>query len=307
MAASVLKGNSAHTRTAFKLTTVFSRRRTAASRQLHSLTCAQNKAHLSRSKVTRGIRDRQVCCARNRRPAGKTSETTLVEIDEDASNCWRLEEVVEIVESGGVGIIPTDSCYAFVCDVHNSKAIDKMYRIKDMDASKPLSILCRNFNDIDTYTNGFPAGGDESPNTFRVAKKCLPGAYTFILQASKELPKRCFDVGGKKQCKFRKCVGVRIPGDEICLALLSRLHAPLLCTSVPATNGEMQDDPIAMLDKFGKLGLDFVVDGGTRIAEPSSVIDLSSGSPLILREGKGDISMWDLGAESSGALAAAYA
>ncbi|KAI4387695.1 hypothetical protein MLD38_000108 [Melastoma candidum] len=212
---------------------------------------------------------------------------------EGAEN-WKLDPVVEILKEGAVGVIPTDTVYAIVCDLNSSSAIERLRRIKDIEASKPLSILCRSFRDIDKYTMGFPRGdGQGHANIFRAVKQILPGPYTFILTASKELPKQCTRYGLPTKYAHRKNVGVRMPDDVICRAILERLDAPLISTSVkvPSRN-EWMMDPVIIADTYGPEGLDFVVDGGIRVADPSTVVDMTGNYPKIVRQGKGPKLPW---------------
>ncbi|CAH2047984.1 unnamed protein product [Thlaspi arvense] len=207
-----------------------------------------------------------------------------IEVDPSGADAWKLETVIELLKQGAVGVIPTDSVYAIACDCKNPSA--------------PLSILCRSFRDIDTYTftMGFPRGdGHGHANVFRAVKQCLPGPYTFILTASKELlPKH--RVGyGTTSVKYatRKNVGVRISDDAVCQAILQEMDAPLICTSVkgPKEN-EWMIDPVAIGDIYGPEGLDFVVDGGVRVAEPSTIVDMTGPYPKVIRGGKGSILPW---------------
>jgi len=236
--------------------------------------------------------------AKGRGKQGKQDECEYIEVSEDGSDSWRLDTAVDLLQRGGVGVIPTDTMYALVCDINNATAVDALYRIKDMNRKKPLSILCRDFSDVDLYTRGFPMTGSMgNASPFRLAKQCLPGAYTLILPASKSVPKRCFKkLSGATTCRLRREVGVRIPDDPICAALLARSPNALLATSVRAN--EVGDEarrllePSRMLSEYAPRGLAFVVDGGPRPAEVSTVIDLTSGDPVILRTGKGDPSIW---------------
>jgi len=203
-----------------------------------------------------------------------------------------------MLERGGVGIIPTDTMYSLVCDINNMKAVDSLYQIKNMNSNKPLSILCRDFADIDHYTRGIPmAVSAGAKNVFRLANDCLPGPYTLVLPASKNVPKRCFKKSnGKASCAMRREVGVRIPDDPVCQALLAMLPAPLMCTSVRMSEACREDsrdmEPAIMMDRYGPQGLSFVVDGGVRVAEVSTVVYLADGDPSIIRAGKGDPSVW---------------
>ncbi|KAG0496728.1 hypothetical protein HPP92_001419 [Vanilla planifolia] len=156
-----------------------------------------------------------------------------LEMDPGGTDTWKLEPVVQLIKDGAVGIIPTDTVYAIVCDLQSNSSIESLRRIKGVGVSKPLSILCRCLQDIDKYTTGFPRGNAcGQTNIFRAVKHCLPGPYTFILPASKELPKQCVRNGLITKYASRKHVGVRMPDDAICQAILSHLDSPLISTSV---------------------------------------------------------------------------
>ena len=123
-----------------------------------------------------------------------------------------IQAIARCIACGGVGVLPTDSSYAFVCDVSNVSALTKMYRLKRVsDPSKSMSVLCRHMADVNAYSTGFPT--TQAVNWFRVCKKVLPGPYTFILHASKALPKQCLEFD--KKCRIRRHVGVRVSNDEI--------------------------------------------------------------------------------------------
>lgn len=218
-----------------------------------------------------------------------------VEADPSGADGWKLEPVVQLLKEGAVGVIPTDTVYAIVCDLKSHSAIERLRRIKNVEPSKPLSILCRSLRDIDTYTTGFPRGdGQGHANIFRAVKHCLPGPYTFILTASKELPKKCVRYGTTTaKYSLRKHVGVRIPNDAICQAILQKMDAPLISTSVKwLKDNEWMVDPVVIADIYGPEGLDFVVDGGVRVAEPSTVVNMTGTSPKIIRQGKGPKLYW---------------
>ncbi|XP_075652575.1 uncharacterized protein LOC142622900 [Castanea sativa] len=218
-----------------------------------------------------------------------------VEADSSGADSWKLEPIVDLLKQGAVGVIPTDTLYAIVCDLKSPLAIERLRRIKNIEASKPLSILCHSFRDIDTYTTGFPRGDSRGhTNIFRAVKHCLPGPYTFILTASKELPKQCIrNRTAAAKYAVRKNVGVRMPDDAICQAILEKTDAPLISTSVkcPKEN-EWLIDPVVIADMYGPEGLDFVVDGGVRVADPSTVIDMTVMPPKIIRQGKGPKLHW---------------
>jgi tRNA threonylcarbamoyl adenosine modification protein (Sua5/YciO/YrdC/YwlC family) len=195
-----------------------------------------------------------------------------VEIESVDADLWRLEAVARTLRNGGVGVVPTDTVYAFVCGIEHKSAIERLYQIKKMDPKKPLSILCRDFQTISKYTRGF------DNNWFRVIRRCLPGPYTFIMTANARVP--------RIMLRRRRTIGVRMPGDAICMSLLELVDSPLLCTSVRTLDDSFWNVPAEISETY--LGrLDFVVDGGERLAEPSTVVDLTGRTPNILRAGKG--------------------
>uniref|UniRef100_A0A2P2QQE3 Threonylcarbamoyl-AMP synthase n=1 Tax=Rhizophora mucronata TaxID=61149 RepID=A0A2P2QQE3_RHIMU len=225
-----------------------------------------------------------------------------VEADPSGEDSWKLDPIVELLKQGAVGVIPTDTLYAIVCHLKSHSAIERLRRIKNIEPSKPLSILCHSLRDIDIYTTGFPCGdGQGHANIFRVVKHCLPGPYTFILTASKELPKQCMRYGTTTpKYSSRKNVGVRIPDDAICQAILEKTDAPLISTSVKSLEeNEWMIDPAVIADMYRLEGLDFVVDGGVRVAAPSTVVDMTGTYPKILRQGKGPKLQWMVTEEDS--------
>ncbi|XP_055803069.1 uncharacterized protein LOC129872201 [Solanum dulcamara] len=228
-----------------------------------------------------------------------------VQVDQFASDSWKLDPVVELLKRGAVGVIPTDTVYAIVCDLSSHSAIEHLRRIKEIEHSKPLSIICRSFRDIDTYTTGFPRGNAQGlTDIFRAVKHCLPGPYTFILTASKQLPKQCTRYGtATSKYASRKNVGVRIPDDPVCQAILEKLDGPLISTSVksPKAN-EWILDPVIIADVYGPEGLDFVVDAGVRVADPSTVVDMTESAPRIIRQGKGPKQPWMIAEDDDSAV-----
>ncbi|KAJ8546437.1 hypothetical protein K7X08_019020 [Anisodus acutangulus] len=225
-----------------------------------------------------------------------------VQVDQLGSDSWKLDPVVELLKGGAVGVIPTDTLYAIVCDLNSHSAIERLRRIKEIEPSKPLSIICRSFRDIDTYTTGFPRGNDQGlTDIFRAVKHCLPGPYTFILTASKQLPKQCTRYGtAASKYVSRKNVGVRIPDDPVCQAILEKLDGPLISTSVksPKENGWILD-PVIIADVYGPEGLNFVVDAGIRVADPSTVVDMTGSAPRVIRQGKGPKQPWMIAEDDS--------
>ncbi|KAL8138443.1 hypothetical protein V2J09_004444 [Rumex salicifolius] len=200
----------------------------------------------------------------------KEDPLLYVEVDPSGAYIWKLDDVAKLLKEGAVGVIPTDTVYAMVCDVNCPDAIDRLRRIKNIEESKPLSILCRSFHDIDVYTTGFPRGDNHgNQDIFRAVKHCLPGP-----------------------------VSGRIPNDPVCKALLELMDAPLFSTSVKSPKeDEWIVDPIVISDAYGPEGLDFIVDGGIRIAEPSTVVDMTGSIPRVIRRGKGPVQPWMMAGE----------
>lgn len=280
--------------------------RTARSRVVTAVTNkpAVRMTNTLEAKSSRGGRD--VAAGAKRGKGGKggggaalASDTTLhVTLEADGSDEWRLDDIADAIRAGCVGIIPTDSKYAFVVDLESRDGVQTLYDLKGAEDNKPMSILCAGFSDIDRYTQGFPdnvVAGRQQP--FKLARKCLPGPYTFILNAGKDMPKVCLlDPRSKsKKCKARKTVGVRVPSHPVTAALLRRLDRPLLCGSVPNLDDAYDDDvqdPVSMLDEYERRGLSFLVDCGVMRNPASTVIDLSKGKPSLVRGGAGDPSVW---------------
>ena len=185
-----------------------------------------------------------------------------------------IRKVVGIVERGGVIGYPTDTIYGVGCDLFNPEAIQKIHRFKKMEGKKPLSFICSDLKDISQYAF-------VSTYAYKMMRRVLPGAYTFILKATKLVPK----IAQTKQ----KTVGIRIPDNKICLALVKELGHPIVSTSVNKPDEGLYNDPAEIEERFGK-HLDLVIDGGMIVAEHSSIIDLTGDFPKVIRVGKGDVS-----------------
>ena len=187
-----------------------------------------------------------------------------------------IRKVVEVLKEGCVIGYPTDTIYGVGCDLINPEAIRKVHRLKGTDEKKPLSFICFDLKDIRRYAY-------VSNYAYKMMKRLLPGPYTFILQATKLVPK----IAMTKQ----KTVGIRIPDNKICLALLKELGHPIISTSVYKPDEGLFNDPAEIEERFGKQ-LNLVIDGGVIVAEHSSIIDLSSETPKVIRNGKGDVSLF---------------
>ena len=187
-----------------------------------------------------------------------------------------IRRVVEVLEGGGVIGYPTDTIYGVGCDLFNQDAIRKIHRLKKLEEKKPLSFICSDLKDISRYAY-------VSNYAYKMMKRLLPGPYTFVLKATKLVPK----IAMTKQ----NTVGIRIPDNKICLTLVKELGHPIISTSVYKPNEGLFNEPAEIEERFGKQ-LDLVIDGGVIVAEHSSIIDLTGDSPKVIRKGKGDVSLF---------------
>ena len=198
----------------------------------------------------------------------------FVRIDPAEPEPWLIARVADVLRRGGVAVLPTDTLYGIACRIDDEQAARRIYALKGLDPKKPLAILLPDVAGISHWTRGL-----DTP-AFRLMKRVLPGPYTFLLPASAEVP--------KGMLKTRKTIGIRVPDQAITQAILRELGAPLLTTSVKDEDGGFLNEPLAIEERLGGL-VDVVVDGGPMGLEPSTIVDLTSGEPEILREGKGSV------------------
>lgn len=185
----------------------------------------------------------------------------------------QIKTIIDCLQSGGVIIYPTDTIYGLGCDIFQHKAIERICRIKNVDPQKAqLSFICHDLSDLSTYTKSI------STPLYRLLKQHLPGPYTFILPASKEVPKI---LKSKKDT-----IGLRVPDNIIARTIIQELGHPILSASLPGEMVEEYTDPELMHDNFKKL-VDLVVDGGIGGMIPSTIVDCTDEEPVILREGLG--------------------
>ncbi len=186
-----------------------------------------------------------------------------------------IKTVVDCLKSGGVIIYPTDTIYGLGCDIYNVDAIDRICRIKNIDPKKAqFSFVCNDLSHISDYAKSI-----DTP-VFRTLKKSLPGPYTFILEASKMVP---------KMLKTKKdTVGIRVPDHKISQEIVKQLGNPIMSVSLPMEDEvEYFTDPLLIHEIFEDR-VDIVVDGGHGGTTPSTVIDFSNGTPELIREGAGE-------------------
>ena len=184
-----------------------------------------------------------------------------------------IKQVVECLKSGGVIVYPTDTIYGLGCDIFQPKAIEKICQIKNIQPSKAmLSFICRDLSHLSDFTKPI-----DTP-IYRTLKSHLPGPFTFILPASKQVPKL---LQNKKST-----IGLRIPDNMICQRILEELGNPILSTSLPGDNVEEYTDPEIIYENFENR-VDMVIDGGIGGMTPSTVVDCTSGDCIVIREGAG--------------------
>jgi len=201
----------------------------------------------------------------------------LLEINPNNPQSRLISKVVDVLENGGVIAYPTDTTYGIGCSIMNKRGIERIYSIKQREKNKPFSFICSDLSDIARYAR-------VSNFQYKIMKRFLPGAYTFVLNATNIVPSLLVT----KQ----KTVGIRIPDNRICLAIVQALGHPIITTSANRSGEEPIGDPVAVDHEMGKL-LDVVVDGGTLSAAVSSVVSLIDDIPLVLRKGGGDVSWCD--------------
>lgn len=185
----------------------------------------------------------------------------------------QIKTIIETLQSGGIIIYPTDTIYGLGCDISQHRAIEKIARIKNIDPAKAnFSFVCYDLSHLSNYTKSI------STSLYRLLKTYLPGPYTFILPASKEVPKL---LKSKKNT-----VGIRVPDNEIARSIVKELGHPILSTTLPGEMVEEYTDPELMDANFSKL-VDIVVDGGIGGMNPSTIIDCTGDEPVLIRKGLG--------------------
>jgi tRNA threonylcarbamoyl adenosine modification protein (Sua5/YciO/YrdC/YwlC family) len=197
----------------------------------------------------------------------------LLHLHPDNPQPRNIKTIVECLLDGGVIVYPTDTIYGLGCDIFHHKAVERICQIKQVNAAKAqLSFICYDLSDLSQYTKSI------STPLYRMLRNYLPGPYTFILPASKQVPKI---LKSKKDT-----IGLRVPDNPIALALIKELGHPILSSSLPGEMVEEYTDPEVIHDKFEHL-VDIVVDGGIGGIVPSTVVDCTSEEPHVIRMGLG--------------------
>ena len=200
----------------------------------------------------------------------------FIKLYNENPNEKEIAKIVEVLRNGGLIIYPTDTVYGLGCDITNTKALEKIARIKVVKLEKAnFSFVCSDLKNLSDYVKQIDS------STFKLLKRALPGAYTFIMQGNNNLP---------KDFKKKKTVGIRVPDNLIARTIVERLGNPIVSTSIYDEDDviEYTTDPELIFEKWQNL-VDIVIDGGYGDNTASTVIDLSGDEPVVIREGKGDI------------------
>lgn len=202
----------------------------------------------------------------------------FIKIYEDKPSEAAIKKVVEVLRNGGLVIYPTDTVYGLGCDITNSRALEKIAKIKGVKLEKAnFSFICYDLSNISDYIKQIDT------STFKILKRALPGPYTFILPGNNDLP---------KEFRKKKTVGIRVPDNNIAREIVKMLGNPIVSTSIHDEDEvlEYSTDPELIFEKWQN-NVDLVIDGGYGDNVASTIIDLSGYEPEVIREGKGDINI----------------
>ena len=200
----------------------------------------------------------------------------LIEVHPDNPQPRRVAEIVETIRDGGLIAYPTDSSYAFGCHLGDKRAMDRIRRIRRTDKSHNYTLVCSDLSEIGTYAR-------VDNWAYRMLKAMTPGPYTFILPATREVPKRL-------QHPKRRTIGLRVPDHVLVRAVLEALGAPIMSSTLLLPGDDLPlTDPYDIEERIGHV-IDLIIDAGPTGIEPTSVIDLSQGTVEVLRVGRGDVS-----------------
>jgi tRNA threonylcarbamoyl adenosine modification protein (Sua5/YciO/YrdC/YwlC family) len=200
----------------------------------------------------------------------------FLKIYEDKTSEAAIAKVVKVLKDGGLIIYPTDTVYGLGCDITNTKALERIAKIKGIKLEKAnFSFVCHDLSNLSDYIRQIDTA------TFKILKRALPGPYTFILPGNNNLP---------KEFKKKTTVGIRVPDNNIALDIVKMLGNPIVSTSIHDDDEvlEYSTDPELIFEKWQNL-VDLVIDGGYGDNEASTIIDLSGHEPVVIREGKGSL------------------
>ena len=200
----------------------------------------------------------------------------LIEIHPANPQPRGVAEIVQIIQSGGLIAYPTDSSYAFGCHIGDKRAIDRIHRIRRTDKRHNFTLVCRDLSEISTYAR-------VDNWAYRAIKAMTPGPYTFVLPATREVPKRL-------QNPKRRTIGLRVPDHPLVQAVLKSLGEPIMSSTLSLPGDDMpQTDPVEIDERIGHQ-IDAIIDAGPTGIEPTSVLDMTHGMVEVLRVGRGDVS-----------------
>ena len=200
----------------------------------------------------------------------------LIEVHPRDPQPRRVAAIVQVIRAGGLIAYPTDSSYAFGCHIGDKRAIDRIHRIRRTDKKHNFTLVCRDLSEISVYAR-------VDNWAYRMIKSLTPGPYTFILPATRELPKRL-------QNPKRRTIGIRVPDHPLVHAILDALGEPIMSSTLSLPGEELPlTDPLEIEAKIGH-EIDLIVDAGPTGIDPTSVLDLTGGSVEVLRRGRGDVS-----------------
>ncbi len=202
-----------------------------------------------------------------------------ISIHPDNPQARFVKQIGQILNNGGVAVLPTDSAYALCCMLEQKQAMERIARIRQVDKHHNFTLLCRDLSEISTYAK-------IDNQVFRLLKNNTPGPYTFILPATKEVPRRMMN-------ERKKTIGIRVPKNAILDAIISEVNAPLMSsTLILPDNDYAMSDPVSINDAIGGI-VDLIVDGGVLSPNPTTVVEFEESIPKIVRYGAGDSSPFE--------------
>lgn len=222
--------------------------------------------------------------AANGRPAGTTAPFRMAQfytIHPDNPQPRLIRQAAQIIRDGGVIVYPTDSCYALGCRLDDRAAVDRMRAIRELDEHHHFTLVCRDLSEVSRYAK-------VDNQQFRLLKSATPGSYTFVLEATREVPKRL-------QHPRRNTIGLRVPDHPVARALLAELDAAILSTSLLLPDDELPLNDAEEIRGRLERQVDLVIDSGACGIEMTTVVDLTGESPQVLRRGKGSLAIFGLG------------
>ncbi|MCB9786560.1 MAG: threonylcarbamoyl-AMP synthase [Deltaproteobacteria bacterium] len=202
----------------------------------------------------------------------------VISLDRDVPEVWTIRPAAEALRRGELVVVPTDSIYAIACDPWDATAVGDLYKAKGMDHSKRCSVMCADLRSIGAVARAVPDAA------FHFMRSHFPGAYTVLLLASRDLPRRA--TGG------RKTIGVRVPDHAVCQALIEDFGGPVLVTSIPGWVPGEELDPVGIAERM-PIRPAVVLDQGPQLAEPSTVIDFTVEPPELIRLGAGPVDLFE--------------